>query len=245
MVALVSLVVFLVSTRAFSSNLDPRAETILKKARDFISDEATLNQVRSLRFEGTITGPDGDQASIVINLQQPYKLLQALTREDGLVEEFGLNDYEGWLKRYHKEKPDVYGLMPVDVIRLKRLRANTYEGLNFFSTKTNFSRKIDYLGEKEIKGKAVDVIKISYGSAHFIRYFDKNTGELLLSEIESGESIEEQGEMMVDGIRFPKYLITRKDGKQISHLEFHKIEVNPALKDSLFTQPALPGLTNK
>ncbi|MCB1123681.1 MAG: hypothetical protein KJT03_19160 [Verrucomicrobiae bacterium] len=237
--------ILLISTKADAANLDPRAEAILNKARAFISDEATLNKVKSLRFEGTITDPNGETATIVINLQRPYKLLQSLTRNDGIVEEFGLNDYEGWVKRYREDNPDIYGLLPVDVIRLKRLRANTYEGLNFFSTQTNFSRKIEYLGTKELNGKQVEMIKILYGSAHFIRYFDKNTGELLLSEIESGESIEEQGEIKVAGIVFPKYLITRKDGEQISHLEFQKIEVNPKLDESLFQQPALPGVKNK
>ena len=228
-----------------SANLDPKAEAILKKARKFISDESTLNSVKSLRFEGTITSPDGTAGKIVISLQQPYKLLQSIEHENGLVDEFGLNDYEGWLKRFKAEDPDVYALMPVDVNRLKRLRANTYEGLNFFSTKTNYGRKIEYLGKQDLDGKLVEVVKVLYGSATFVRYFDESTGELLLSEIENGERIQEQGEMMVDGIRFPKFLVTYNGDEQISHLEFHSIQVNPAFKDSLFTQPPLPPLRKK
>ncbi len=128
---------------------------------------------------------------------------------------------------------------------MKRLRANTYEGLNFFTTKTNYGRKIEYLGKQELDGKAVEVVKILYGSAIFIRYFDEKTGELLLSEIENGERIQEQGELMVSGIRFPKYLVTFNGDEQISHLEFNKIEVNPVFDDSLFTQPPLPSLRKK
>lgn len=240
-----SAVFAVIGGQVLTANLDPRAEAILKKARQFISDEPTLNSVSSLRFEGTITNPDGNVGKIVISLQQPYKLLQTIQHENGLVDEFGLNDYEGWLKRFKVDNPEVYALMPVDVARLKRLRANTYEGLNFFTTKTNYGRKIEYLGKQELDGKAVEVVKILYGSAIFIRYFDEKTGELLLSEIENGERIQEQGELMVSGIRFPKYLVTFNGDEQISHLEFNKIEVNPVFDDSLFTQPPLPSLRKK
>ena len=228
-----------------SANLDPQAKAILQKARQFIADEATLNGVKSLRFEGTITNPEGKKGKISISLQKPYKLLQSIEHENGVVDEFGLNDYEGWLKRFKTEDPDAYVLMPVDVTRLKRLRANTYEGLNFFSTKTNYGRKIEYLGKQDLDGKPVEAVKILYGSAIFVRYFDPNTGELLLSEIENGERIQEQGEMMVSGIRFPKYLVTYNGDDEISHLEFHSIQVNPAFEDSLFTQPPLPPLRKK
>ena len=238
-------VCFLVAGNILAAKLDPQSEAILKKARQFISDESTLNGVNSLRFEGTIKDPEGKTGKIVISLQKPYKMVQSIHHENGVVDEFGLNDYEGWLKRFKTEDPDVYALMPVDVTRLKRLRANTYEGLNFFSTKTSYGRKIEYQGKQDLDGKTVEVVKVLYGSAVFIRYFETTTGELLLSEIENGERIQEQGEMVVDGIRFPKYLVTFNGDDQISHLEFHSIQVNPKFEDSLFTQPPLPSLRKK
>lgn len=231
--------------RCLSANLDPKAEAILKKARKFIAEESILNDVHSLRFTGIIADPSGETGKINISLQRPYKLLQTLERANGVVEQFGLNDYEGWQKLYKLENPEQYALAPVDVVRLKRLRANTYEGLNFFSTKTSFSRKIEYVGKQDLDGTQVDVIKVLYGSAQFIRYFDTRTAELLLSEIENGERIQEQGAFFVDGIRFPKHLITFRDGEQISRLEFDTIEVNPVMDDSLFTLPPLPGLKKK
>jgi len=194
---------------------------------------------------GTITDPSGETGKIAISLRRPYQLVQTLERSNGIIEEFGLNDYEGWQKQYRADNPDRYGLAPLDVVRLRRLRANTFEGLNFFSTKTSFSRKIEYLGKQDLDGTQVEVVKILYGSAQFVRYFDVSTGELLLSEIENGERIQEQGEFLVDGILFPKHLITFRDGEQISRLEFQSIEVNPVLDDSMFTMPPLPGLKKK
>jgi len=238
-------IVCLFNFSGFAANLDPKAEAILIKARTFIAEESELNAVNSLRFIGTITDPSGETGKIAISLRRPYQLLQSLERANGIVEEFGLNDYEGWQKQYRAEDSDRYGLAPLDVVRLKRLRANTYEGLNFFSTKTSFSRKIEYLGKQDLDGSQVEVVKILYGSAQFVRYFDVNTGELLLSEIENGERIQEHGEFMVDGILFPKQLVTFRNGEQISRLEFHSIEVNPVLDDAMFTMPPLPGLKKK
>jgi len=229
----------------FSAELDPKAEAILKKTRTFIAKESKLTGVNSLRFMGTITDPSGETGKIAISLRRPYQLVQTLERSNGIIEEFGLNDYEGWQKQYRADNPDRYGLAPLDVVRLRRLRANTFEGLNFFSTKTSFSRKIEYLGKQDLDGTQVEVVKILYGSAQFVRYFDVSTGELLLSEIENGERIQEQGEFLVDGILFPKHLITFRDGEQISRLEFQSIEVNPVLDDSMFTMPPLPGLKKK
>jgi hypothetical protein len=234
--------VFLFGICSFAGNLDPKAEAILKKARKFIAEESALNKVHSLRFTGTITDSSGESGKIIIILQQPYKLLQSVEMSNGVVDEFGLNDYEGWRKQYKMDDPDRYGLAPVDVRRLKRLRANTFEGLNFFSTETSFSRKIEYVGKQDLDGKPVEVVKVLYGTAAFIRYFDVETGELVLSESESGEKIQEKGEMFVEGIRFPKQLITFHEGKQINQLEFNRIEVNPVLDSSLFNLPPLPGL---
>ena len=91
----------------------------------------------------------------------------------------------------------------------------------------------------------MEKVKVLYGPIYFDRYFDSSTGELVYTEIESGEGIEESGELFVDGIRFPKSVTTHLDGEQRSFVEFDLIEVNPDLPDSLFVQPPLPGLKRK
>ena len=78
-----------------------------------------------------------------------------------------------------------------------------------------------------------------------IRNFKVSTGQLLLTEIETGELIRESGEIEVDGIRFPKTLVSLIDGEEVHRIEFDLIEVNPELNESLFTQPALPGLRKR
>ncbi len=229
------------SSDASAKVVDPRARAILKKARSHIGDEVTLNKIESLRFQGKVTDSNGNKGTLEIAIQKPYQSLQRLTINNS-VTEFGLNDYEAWIKIYKVGDEANYGLVPANPDQLRRTRANAFENLTFFSEKTGFFRKIEYLGKDIIDGAEVEKVKVKYGSIFFDRYFDSRSGELVFTKIESGEGIKENGEMFVDGIRFPESVTTILDGQQRSFVQFDLIEVNPVLEDSLFQQPPLPGL---
>ncbi|MCZ6674406.1 MAG: hypothetical protein O7C75_15865 [Verrucomicrobia bacterium] len=229
---------------SFGAQADPQVTAILTKARSYIGKETVLNEIQTLRFRGTISTPEGDQTAIVINLRSPHKQLQILTSKE-VVQEVGLNDYEAWKKVYRINQPDIYQLIPYTTDQLKRVRANTFENLNFFSPVTSYNRKLEYAGQETIDGEVVDRVKVIYGSIFYIRYFKRSNGQLLLTEIETGERIQESGEMNVGGVRFPDTLTSYIDGKEIHRIVFDSIEVNPDLDESLFTQPALPGPRKK
>lgn len=226
------------------AEVDPRARAILKKARSHIGDEMSLNKIKSLKFQGKIEDSNGNIGTLKIAIRKPYQSLQQLVINDS-VTEFGLNDYEAWIKIYRLGDDSIYRLVPATPDQLRRTRANAYENLTFFSEKTGFFRKIEYLGKDKFNGTDVEKVKVKYGSIFFDRYFDIRSGELVFTKIENGEGIKENGEMFVDGIRFPKSVTTLLEGEQRSFLEFDLIEVNPVLDDSLFQQPPLPGLKKK
>ncbi len=76
----------------------------------------------------------------------------------------------------------------------------------------------------------------------FYRSFDTATGRLLLTEMENGSSVREQGEMMVNGVRFPKALVnTTKDpvtGRENTIvITLDKITLNELFPESLFAVP--------
>ena len=239
---------FLLSASFFyegiAGEVDPRAVTILEKARNHIAKESALNNVKALRFKGRLINEQGDTGMIEIIVELPYRQLQLVTM-NGQVTEYGLNDYEAWRKIYKIENPDDYLLIPGNVDQLKRARANTFENLKFFSPETNYFRKIEYLGRSDHDGVEVEKVRVRYGAIFFDRHFATSNGDLVYSEIESGEQIREEGEVFVDGIRFPKSVTTHFDGQQRSYVEFDVIEVNPLLDKSLFTLPPLPGLKKK
>jgi outer membrane lipoprotein-sorting protein len=70
----------------------------------------------------------------------------------------------------------------------------------------------------------------------FTRWFDQKTGELLQTQTESGGLIREEGEIKVNGIRFPKKIVTTINGKS-SSITFTKIQVNQSFPESLFEVP--------
>jgi hypothetical protein len=240
----VMIATMLFSIQGLTGATDPEVTAILAKARSYVGDEAILNSVKSLKFKGTISTANGDVGGIEIHLRSPYQQLQVLSG-NGIVQEFGLNDYEAWKKVYRSDNPDDYNLIPSNSDQLKRVRANTFENLKFFSSESNFQRKLEYLGQETVAGELVERVKVVYGSMYYIRNFKVSTGQLLLTEIETGEQIQESGEIKVGGIKFPKTLISMIDGKEIHRINFESVEVNPGFDDSLFALPALPGLRKK
>ncbi len=223
---------------------DPEAEAILAKARQRLGSEAKLNGVHSLRFSGTITTVKGKSNTIEIVLKKPYKQRQVFVG-DKLVREIGLNDYVAWTRVYNKNTPKLYNLMLHTAEALRRIRASTYENLYFFFPYSNRWRKVEYLDRNVYDGLMVHRVKVSYGNVYYLRYIEESTGQLVLTEVETGERIVEGGEMFAGGIRFPRTLTTFRDGNEVHRIAFDEIQVNPVLDDSLFNLPPLPGLKQK
>lgn len=223
---------------------DPEAEAVLAKARKRLGSEAKLNGVQSLRFTGTITTVTGKSNTIEIVLKKPYKQRQVFVG-DKLVREIGLNDYEAWTKVYNKKTPHRYNLIPHTAEALRRIRASTFENLYFFFPFSNRWRKVEYLDRNDYDGLKVHRVKVSYGKVYYLRYIEETTGQLVLTEVETGERIVEGGEIVAGGIRFPRTLTTFRKGNEVHRISFDEIQVNPVLDDSLFTLPPLPGLKQK
>ena len=77
----------------------------------------------------------------------------------------------------------------------------------------------------------------------FTRYFDLATGRLVYTETEAGSTLREQGEMIVEGVRFPKTLVTTNklpNGQtQSVTINIEKITVNEIFPPAFFAVPTL------
>jgi hypothetical protein len=75
----------------------------------------------------------------------------------------------------------------------------------------------------------------------FYRFFDQATGRLVFTETENGDTIREQGEMIVNGIRFSRGIVTTtKNAKgevQTSTITFEKVMVTEPHPAKLFAVP--------
>jgi len=220
---------------------DAELEEVLSQARNYLGSEDSLNSVEALRFVGTLATDEGPVGEIEIILKRPCHQYQILRGNNGLVVEAGLNDYEAWRKRYSQENPKQFSLMMAQLLELKRLRANCLENLNFFSSKRIPGRRQTYKGIVEVDGQEAYQVEIRYGQVCFIRNFDVDTGKLIMTRLENGEEIREEGNTEVDGIRFPLKLITHSSEGASNTITFETIEVNPEIDDTIFEVPSLTG----
>jgi hypothetical protein len=217
------------------------ADAVIAKARAFLGGDAALDAIRSIRFVGTIIMQDGKNGDIEILVRRPMQ--QRVTITIGNLREItALSDYDGWRRVENLLVSTDWELTLLDAPQIQRLRANTIENIGFFKGIDHNQPEVQLIGEETVGG--VDCLKVSFnhaGRVKFVRSFNKETGQLLRTETDDGGALTERGEIYVQGVRFPKELITRTPAGT-STVVFTRISLNETLADNLFDVPLLiPG----
>lgn len=224
---------------------------IIAKARALIGTEAALNAVNSVHFTGILTTSDPvdpskkTSAPIDIIFQRPdQQRIQASGPR--IIEVTALDGYDGWQRQQETADPTKWQQTLLGPDQIKSLRANTLENLSFFRPPAGSGVKVEESGTASFDG--VDCVKISYTHAPkivFIRYFEKTTGRLVFTETAAGGTIRESGEIRVNGIKFPKSIVTTSKNAagqlQRVTIDFEKVVVNEQFPSSMFNPPALRG----
>ena len=234
-----------------------RAETadeVIAKARAYLGGDEALSAVRSVHFVGTMEtqemtadGPKPAQFHIEIIFQKPYEQLITKTSAT-VIDTIGLDDLEGWERIQDVTDRSRWRLVLLSADWVKKLRANTWENLNFFKGIEQRGGHADLLGPATVDG--VSAIKIAFvhePGITFSRYFDQATGRLLLTETDQGGRIREEGQIMVGNVRFPQKVTTISKvadakGKLVDSpivVTFDRITVNENFPASLFAVPVL------
>jgi outer membrane lipoprotein-sorting protein len=229
----------------FADNVQPE---IIRKARAYVGDSAKLDSLKSIHFQGTLTSDDGKTFALEIIFQKPLQQRITATGTD-TIETTVLDGYDAW-QRFEDMKDASrwrVNLLPAD--QIKRLRANTFDYLNLFKVYPQFG-SIEDLGLVTLDGREVHKVAFRHGAGiSFYRFFDSATGRLVRTETEQGGSMVEQGEIMVDGLRFPKKVINSSkgaDGKlHAMVIEYEKITLNETFAASLFAVPSLSPTPSK
>lgn len=231
---------------------------VLNKARAYLGPDAKLDAVRSVHYTGSLVttedtpqGPHPVEAVVEIIFQKPYQQrivatseVKTATATGQRVEITALDNFDGWHRVQDAKDPTQWQMSFLNKDQIKRLRANTWENLAFYRGLESRGGTIQDLGEANVGGIACAKLGFQHEPGIiFIRYFDKDTGRLVLTETEQGGSIREEGEIMADGIRFPRRIITttkQADGKDRSvTVNFEKVSVNETFASSLFAVPSL------
>lgn len=250
-----SVLAALVCLAVLPGRADEVAERWVTKARAYLGTDAALNAVRSLHYQGSFAGteqvPDPAdpqktteqpvRVGIDILFQQPMQQRQIL-KSDRVERVTALDDYDAWERVIDLTGKNNSRLTLLDARSTKSLRATTIENLSFYSNRLTGSRKAEYLGEETVDGVACVKLSFSHGgSIVFTRYFDQATGRLIKTVVEGGGEIREEGEMIVNGVRFPKKVINRTSSGRSTTITFEKITVNEMFPPETFAVPSVAG----
>jgi hypothetical protein len=235
-----------------SAAADPADEWVTK-ARSFLGAESALNAVKSLHFEGSIDTVElvPDPADVSKSIERPLHLAidivfqkpmqqRQILRSEKVERTTTLDGYDGWERvsdRTGQTKPRIILL---DLANIKRLQVTTVENLSFYAKQNQDSRAVRLLGDVTEDGLAG--VRLSFTHANgivFIRTFEKSTGRLLNTEIQNGGEIREEGEMYVNGIRFPRKVTNKSTDGRITVITFDKVTVGERFPAELFAVPSL------
>jgi hypothetical protein len=224
---------------------------ILAKARAYIGSETALGNLRSVHYVGTLVTADPKdptkqtRATMEIIFQKPEQQ-RIVATTDKAIETTALDGYEAWQRVQDATNPAKWKQTLLGTEQIKRLRANTWENIAFFRGIEKVGGRLEEQGTQTIDGVTCQKIAFIHApNIIFYRYFDVATGRLVMTETEAGGSIKEQGEMLVNGIRFPRTIVTSSGGKtdkgepQTVTINFEKITINESFPAKDFAVPPL------
>ncbi len=223
---------------------------IIAKARSYIGPESALEGLKSVHFTGTLSTVDPKdpkkeiRAAMEITFQKPDQQ-RIKSTSDTTIEVTALDGYDGWQRISDIKDPAKWQQSLLGTDQIKRLRANTWENLAFYRGIERRGGRLEDQGPATIDGvKCQKIAFIHAANIIFYRYFDLATGRLVYTETESGGSIRESGDVRVNGLRFPKSIITEmKDNAGVARavtVTFDKIAVNEEISGAEFAVPPIP-----
>ena len=215
------------------------AEQWIARARARLGSESALQGLSSIHYTGTLDVDGANQRSLDIIFQKPLKQRITLTGPE-IIEVIALDDYDAWQKRLNPKNPAKWQLTLIDAAQTKRLRAQTWDNLNFFSGIEKMRGSVRSDGDATVDGVACVKLVFTYlPNMVLTRYLDKATARLVKTETESGTEIREEGEVFANGIRFPRKVTNRdKDGRATT-MVFERVILNEAHAAGEFAVPAL------
>ena len=212
-------------------------ESAFKAARRAMGSEDALRKVNSVHFYGSVVAEDsGSRAKLRIVFAKPHLSWMEI-KTDEMVEVVVANKIEGFVSRKHKNS----GKSKVDILPAKatsRINNMAWQGLHFFaSPKARFGKATND-GFVKVDDRMCQKVTIRYpGGLWTSLYFDKNTGKHFITQADNGLRYVKSGEIVVDGIRFPKEITVFERGREARRMIFEKISVNRPVDSSIFEFP--------
>ena len=237
---------------ALAGPLALRAEpAVIGLARAYLGPDSTLDGITSIHFVGSLERLDAEhadkgpsRATIDLIFVKPFRQRQVVRGPKG-TQTTVLDGYDAWDYLQDNADPSKHVLTWLSVADIKSLRAITWENLNFFHGLEG-DGAVEDKGPATVDGVVCARVDFIHGPGIvFERYFDRDTGRLV-NTVRGPETIRESGEIRVDGLRFPKTVVSvRKSdsGKDLtSTVTFDSIVLNEPQGPDVFAVPtSAPG----
>ena len=217
-------------------------------ARAYLGPDSTLDGIMSIHYSGTLDRVDPDHpekgpthASLDLVIVKPFRQRQVVSG-DKLMETTVLDGYDAWTYVQDKVDASKHALTWLSAVDIRGLRASTWENLYFFRGLRG-EGAIEDKGPATVDGVVCERVDFIHGAGVvYERYFDRDTGRLVFT-VRGKETIRESGEIRVDGIRFPKTIVSvRKtaSGKDlVSTVTFESVVLNEPPGPDVFAAPSI------
>lgn len=222
---------------------EERAELAAKTvelAKEYLGGSKNLDSVESIHFKGVLVYGNGQSGTIDSVFKKP-SYHQVVTTLGAVKETSTLNKSEAWRKVEDLQSPGAYQLSFYDVDEVRQLQATVVDTLSFLDTPPVRKGRIEYLGTGEVNGEsAVVLYYIHSDRVWFRKYFDPETGRLMHMVNDKGVIYSYEGEIVVDGIRFPEKVIVRiitQFGEQTMEVSYSSITLNEEFDLERFRVP--------
>lgn len=220
---------------------DAKVDEVIARARAYIGSEEALTSVKSLYKKANILYSDGNSGTAEITFMKPlfHKFIGVVNENKEIS---ALDETEGWRKTEVVGQPEAWSLDLYDVGEILHLQANVREELGFFQRPTPRGATVEFVETRMVDDIECDILHYDYGDGiWFRRCFEVGTGKLILSINDKGVRFVPDGELEVDGIKFPAKVTTifqSPYGVETLELSFSKIELNRNFKEESFKIPA-------
>lgn len=215
-------------------------ESTIKLARAFLGDSDRLDAIDCIHYKGSLLYSSGDLGTIEMIYQEPLRQKMIAVVNDR-KEVSVLNGTEGWttFERVGDSLP--LGMEIFDPVRILIMQAAVREAFSFFQKPDVRNGEISYQGKETVKGRECHVLDYDHGDGiGYRRFIDAETGQVLRMLDSKGVEYIEEGEIIVDGIRFPKKMVSTFAtalGSQTMEFAYTSITLNKKLPDSEFVMP--------